>query len=185
MPQITCCPSPDVGVLPIAGILGCAHTSCLFSLLLCFGADVFIPRLWPELAQGPAAVWADLTLCAPESGAGASQKGQGGRRGRAGSGLLCPGTSPMIEVFFRPLQKCSLGDASVPDCCSCNICWHAVHLKNHRMVRSEGTSNLPRFIPCHEQDCPLPDQAARGPTNLALGTSRDGTSTCISFHTAH
>lgn len=108
-PQITCCPNPDVGALPIAGILGCAHTSCLFSLLLCFGADVFIPRLWPELAQGPAAVWADLTLCAPESGAGASQKGQGGRRGRAGSGLLCPGTSPMIEVFFRPLQKCQPG----------------------------------------------------------------------------
>ena len=95
------------------------------------------------------------------------------------------GNSKELASEDQLFPCCSLGDASVPDCCSCNICWHAVHLKNHRMVRSEGTSNLPRFIPCHEQECPLPDQAARGPTNLALGTSRDGTSTCISFHTAH
>lgn len=85
VPQIT--PKKSAGALLSTGAPDRAHVSfCLFSPLLHFGADVFIPSLLPGLARGPAAARAALSPPAPETGAGAGQKGRGGGRGGGGSG---------------------------------------------------------------------------------------------------
>lgn len=90
-----------------AGALLCAHTSaCLFFPLLFFRADVFVLRLWSELALGPPAALAELTLAAQKRRAGA-----GGEEREGGSGRVWLaaelGPAPLLGEALPPCLSCA------------------------------------------------------------------------------